>query len=184
MLSAVFLASLLAGLLLAVRAMLVGVERPRATGELRPGISIPAVAGFATAFGLVGYVLLRFAALSPVAAIVGAVIAGGLATAGAVVLVAKWAVSPPAEDHDHDHHHGGPPEWYVLQGTPATVTRAIPGGDGEGEIAYEGEGGARHATPARSFDGTPLDLGADVVIDRIEDGMAYVEAWAVVEKRL
>jgi len=183
-LSAVFLASLLAGLLLAVRAMLVGVERPRATGELRPGISIPAVAGFATAFGLVGYVLLRYAGLSDAVTIVGALVAGGLATAGAVVLVAKWAVSPPAEDHDHDHHHhGGPPEWYVLQGTPATVTRAI-AADGEGEIEYEGEGGARHATPARSFDGTPLDVGADVVIDRIEDGMAYVEAWAVVEKRL
>ena len=29
-------------LLLAVRAMLVGVERPRASGELRTGISIPA----------------------------------------------------------------------------------------------------------------------------------------------
>lgn len=183
MLSAVFLASLLAGLLLAVRAMLVGVERPRESGELRPGISIPAVAGFATAFGLVGYVLLRYVELSPVAAIVGALVAGGLATAGAVVLVAKWAVSPPAEDHDHDHHHGGPPEWYVLQGTPATVTRAI-AGDGEGEIEYEGEDGARHAAPARSFDGTPLGVGADVVIDRIEDGMAYVEDWAVVEKRL
>lgn len=183
MLSAVFLASLLAGLLLAVRAMLVGVERPRAGGELRPGISIPAVAGFATAFGLVGYVLLRYAAASPVVAVVGGLVAGGLATAGAVVLVAKWAVSPPSEDDDHDHHHHGNPEWYVLQGTPATVTRAI-SADGEGEIEYEGEAGARHATPARSFDGTPLDVGAEVVIDRIEEGVAYVEAWALVEKRL
>ena len=183
MLSAVFLASLLAGLLLAVRAMLVGVERPRPGGELRPGISVPAVAAFATAFGLVGYVLLRYAAVSSVVAIVGAVVAGGLATAGAIVLVAKWAVSPPAEDDDHDHHHHGNAEWYELQGTPATVTRAI-SAEGEGEIEYEGVGGARHATPARSFDGTPLDAGAEVVIDRIEDGVAYVEAWAAVEKRL
>lgn len=184
MLSAVFLASLLAGLLLAVRAMLVGVERARPSGEVRPGISVPAVAGFATAFGLVGYVLLRYADVSDVVAIVGALVAGGLATAGAIALVAKWAVSPPSEDdHDHDHHHHGNPEWYVLQGTPATVTRAIPA-TGDGEIEYEGEEGARHATIARSFDGTPLGLGAEVVIDRIEDGVAYVEDWAAVEKRL
>jgi hypothetical protein len=30
----------------------------------------------------------------------------------------------------------------------------------------------------------PLAKGADVVIDRIEDGVAYVEEWAVVEQRL
>lgn len=184
MLSAVFLASLLAGLLLAVRAMLVGVERPRPGGEMKPGISVPAVAAFATAFGLVGYALLRYAAVAPVVAVGTAVVAGGLATAGAIVLVAKWAVSPPAEDDDHHHHHG-PDERYELQGTPGTVTRAIgPGEAGDGEIVYEGEGGARIAVPARSFDGTALDAGADVAIDRIEDGVAYVEAWAVVEKRL
>ena len=183
MLSAVFLASLLAGLLLAVRAMLVGVERPRPSGELRPGISVPAVAAFATAFGLVGYVLLRYVAVAPLVAVIGGAVAGGLATVGAIMLVAKWAVSPPSEDHDHHHHHHGPDERYELQGTPGTVTRAI-AGDGVGEIEYEGEGGARHATPARSFDGTPLDVGVEVAIDRIEDGVAYVEAWAVVEKRL
>jgi hypothetical protein len=29
-----------------------------------------------------------------------------------------------------------------------------------------------------------LPAGAEVVIDRIEDGVAYVEEWAVVERRL
>jgi hypothetical protein len=29
-----------------------------------------------------------------------------------------------------------------------------------------------------------LFVGADVVIDRIEDGIAFVEEWAVVEQRL
>ena len=184
MLSAVFLASLLAGLLLAVRAMLVGVERPRPDGEgTAPAVSLPSIAAFATAFGLVGYVLLRYAETSSAVAIGVAVGAGALAVAGAVVLVAKWAVSPPSEDDDHHHHHAD--ERYELQGTPGTVTRAIgPGEEGEGEIVYEGEGGARIAVPARSFDGTALDAGADVAIDRIEDGVAYVEAWAVVEKRL
>jgi hypothetical protein len=29
-----------------------------------------------------------------------------------------------------------------------------------------------------------LPVGTDVVIDRIEDGVAFVEEWAVVEQRL
>ena len=44
--------------------------------------------------------------------------------------------------------------------------------------------GAQYAIPARSFDGSPLEVGDEVMIDRIEDGIAWVEAWAVVEKRI
>jgi hypothetical protein len=31
---------------------------------------------------------------------------------------------------------------------------------------------------------TLIDSGSEVVIDRIEDGVAFVEEWAVVEQRL
>jgi hypothetical protein len=181
-LSVVFLASLLAGLLLGVRAMLVGVERPRPDGTgTRPAVSMPSIAAFATLFGLVGHLLLRYAELSPAVALGLAVVAGALGVAGAVALVARWAVSPPAEHDDH-HHHGVDPR-YLLQGTPAVVTRAVTA-DRDGEIRYVGEDGAHYATPARSFDGSALEVGVDVAIDRIEDGVAYVEAWALVEKRL
>jgi hypothetical protein len=37
---------------------------------------------------------------------------------------------------------------------------------------------------ARSWDGAPIDAGADVAIERVEGGVAYVERWAQVEARL
>ena len=175
MFSAVFLASLLAGLLLGVRAMLVGVERPSGTGaQPRTALSLPSIAVFATLFGLVGYLLQRYAAVDLAVALIVAIVVGAGGVVGFVALVAKWAVpSAAAEPED---------ERYVLQGAPAHVTRAI-SADGDGEVSYTVDG-AQYATLARSFDGTPLDAGSDVVIDRIEDGVAYVEAWAMVERRL
>ena len=155
--------------------MLVGVERPGPDGrQPRTALSAPTIATFATVFGLVGYLLLRYAALGAVTAVV---VAAALALAGAfgmIALIAKWAVpSAAAEPED---------ERYLLQGTPARVTRAM-SADRDGEVVYELDG-AQYATMARSFDGSPLDTGAEVVIDRIEGGIAYVEAWALVEKRL
>jgi len=35
-----------------------------------------------------------------------------------------------------------------------------------------------------SIDGKPIQAGADVVIDRIENGLAFVERWEVVEGRI
>ena len=32
--------------------------------------------------------------------------------------------------------------------------------------------------------GPPIEADVEVVIDRLEDGVAYVESWAVVEQRL
>jgi len=37
---------------------------------------------------------------------------------------------------------------------------------------------------ARSLGTTLIPTGSDVVIDRIEDGVAFVEEWSVVEQRL
>jgi hypothetical protein len=176
LLSAVLLASLLAGLLLGVRTMIVGVERPDPSGVApRAALSAPTVATVATVFGLVGYVLHRYTTLGDVLVVVVAAASAAAAAAGMVALIARWAVPGAAAE---------PPDpRYLLQGTPAQVTRGMTA-DEEGEVEYRGEDGARYATPARSFDGAPLEVGAEVVIDRIEDGVAYVEAWALVEKRL
>jgi hypothetical protein len=176
LLTAVFLASFLAGLLLGVRAMIVGVERPPRTGtQPRTALTAPSVAAAATTFGLTGYVLLRYMGAGAAAAIA---IAAGLAllsALSAIALIAKWAVPSAAAEP--------PDERYLLQGTPATVTRAVTA-DVDGEVSYAAADGAQYATPARSFDGSALGVGAEVVIDRVEDGVAYVEAWALVEKRL
>ena len=176
LLSAVLLASLLAGLLLGVRTMIVGVERPDPRGvQPRAALSAPTIATAATVFGLVGYLLHRYTTLGDVPVVAIAAVLAAAAAAGMVALIARWAVPSAAAE---------PPDpRYLLQGTPARVTRAMEG-EARGEVEYRDEHGAPHATPAISFDGSPLATGAEVVIDRIEDGVAYVEAWALVEKRL
>jgi hypothetical protein len=44
--------------------------------------------------------------------------------------------------------------------------------------------GTRHAVIAVSLNGDSIAQGSDVVIERIEDGTAFVEPWAAVERRL
>jgi hypothetical protein len=38
--------------------------------------------------------------------------------------------------------------------------------------------------PAKSIDGNPVDVGTEVVIETITDGVASVELWSVVEQRI
>lgn len=187
--SAVFAACFIAGLLLAVYVMLYGVERPvavvpraphEATGghdrraEPRPIVNGQNVAAFLVLFGAAGYLLDRRFPLAPVAVLGGAGLAGALGFALSVVLLTAWAVPSARRDVVDDR--------YLLQGHPATVTRAIPA-EAEGEIAYEADG-RRWTVPARSWDGAPIGAAAEVAIDRVEGGVAYVEEWAQVEARL
>ena len=182
-----FLGFFLAGLVLGVGAMLFGVERKGKTAPRHPGaepptigarLTVPNVAAFATVFGAVGYLLHRYTILSLVAIVAVAAVLGVAGVVGAVLLVARWALpGVVAEVVD---------ERYLLQGTPAKVTRVVGPGAGAPsayEISYELEG-RTHVLPARSLDDAPLAQGADVVIERVEEGYAYVEAWSVVERRL
>jgi membrane protein implicated in regulation of membrane protease activity len=70
----------------------------------------------------------------------------------------------------------------VLTGHVARVTAAI-GAAAGGAVAYTLEG-RRHDMPAISLDGSPIQAGADVVIERIEGGLAFVEPWEAVEGRI
>lgn len=182
-----FLAFFLAGLLLAVGAMLFGVERRAKAAPPHPGaepptvgarLTIPNVAAFATLFGAIGYLLHRYTTLGTGATLVIAAVIGVGGVVGAVLLVARWAL-PGVVSEVVD-------ERYLLQGTPARVTRVIGSGIGAPsayEISYD-EKGRTHVLPARSLDGASLSEGSDVVIERVEEGYAYVEAWSVVERRL
>lgn len=188
--TAVYAGSFVAGLLLAVYVMLYGVERPaavtpraphEATGghdprtEPRPLGNGQNVAAFLVLFGAAGYLLHRARPDAPAfMAPLGAVVAGVVGFAVSALLLRAWAV-PGARREVVD-------ERYLMQGHPATVTQAIPA-DGAGEIAYEADG-RRWTVPARAWDAQPIALGAEVAIDRVEDGVAYVEAWAEVEARL
>jgi membrane protein implicated in regulation of membrane protease activity len=103
-----------------------------------------------------------------------ALLIGTAAGAFAVRVVRRAAAFVPEHDPDDPR--------YVLQGHVATVTSPIrPGGDGE--ISYVVEG-TRHTVRARGLDGSVAERGTEVVIERIEDNVAYVEPWVEVEKRL
>lgn len=206
--STVFLASFVIGLLLAVRAMLHGIERPAkpiragrtagpgtdgtasaaagpgaggtaraAAGSLAPPrfvLNLPTTAGFATGFGATGYLLVRYTTLKPVPVVVIALLAGAAGAVGALTLVAAWAI-PAVKAEVVD-------ERYLLQGAPARVV-SISNNGSSGTIEYQADGATLTARAA-GLDGVLLEAGTDVVIERIEDGVAYVEPWDRVEARL
>jgi len=70
----------------------------------------------------------------------------------------------------------------VLTGHIARVTAAINAATA-GAVEYTLEG-RRHDVAAISLDGSAIQAGADVVIERIENGLAFVERWEVVEGRI
>jgi hypothetical protein len=145
-----------------------GGERPAAR------LNLPLLAGFATAFGATGYLLHRYSTLAQLPSMGVAALVGAAGALGAVTLVARWALGGAPLDTDDPR--------YVLQGHLARVTAPIEGERG-GEVSYVVDG-VRYVVRARSLDGGAVPLDAEVVIERIEDGVAHVERWAVVEERL
>ena len=183
----VYLLAFLAGLVLGVYAMIRGVERigtrgrspeldatGRPIGTPRFAFTAPTTGAFATVFGITGYLLWRYTALSVGTQLIIGLAAGLVGAVLATTAVARWATQ--AAEHDVVD------ERYLLQGHPAQVVSAIAATQ-TGEIAYL-VGGKRYEVIAQSLDGTPVDVGTEVVIDRVENGVAYVEPWAQVEQRL
>jgi hypothetical protein len=180
-----FLVSFLVGLLLMVGAMLWGVERtpkeagshPAGTPAIRARLTVPNLGAFLTLFGVTGYPLYRYAGLNVVPTLLLAAILGVAGVVGASLIIARWAVPGVAAEVVDER--------YLLQGQPARVTRVARDASGlpAYEITYE-DAGHERVTRARSLDGSALADGSDVVIERIEEGYAYVEAWSIVEKRL
>lgn len=173
----VFLACFIGGLLLAVQIMIAGVERPRAEhpqGERTFRLSPPVVSAILVVFGIVAYLMARRQVGSlATQIIVAAVLAGIVAAITARLVRDWWKVTPEHETDD---------ERYILQGHVARVTKAIPSNQ-DGEVLLDIDGNPR-VLRARGVDATELNAGADVVIERIEDDVAYVESWTEVEKRL
>jgi membrane protein implicated in regulation of membrane protease activity len=175
--SIIYLACFIGGLLLGVRIMIAGVERPREahpSGERTFRLSPAVVAVAALVFGLAGYLLYRRQVGTEITQIL---VAAGLAVIASVVTARLvrdwWKVTPEFETDD---------ERYVLQGHVAQVTKPIAQGV-DGEVVFE-LNAVNHVHPARSIDASTIPAGSEVVIERIEDGIAYVESWAEVEKRL
>jgi hypothetical protein len=162
-------------LLLAVFAMLHGVEHARRNRSRAPSpfFNLPVIAAFAVGFGAAGYPLISRSRLPSWAILLIALASGGLAISGMITLLARWAL------RNAEHPSAGNDE---IQGQLAVVSQEI-GSGGAGEITYE-HLGQQLRIPALSLNERPMPVGADVVIDRIDNGIAFVEEWSVVEQRL
>jgi membrane protein implicated in regulation of membrane protease activity len=174
MIQAIAVMLLITGLGVGVKVAFFGVERRRG-GEIRrphAAINLPAAAAAMVAWGAVGYALSRGGVRLSLT-ILFASVASALAWVGMGTLLAMWALRAPL----HDPHELAE----ILQGHVAVVLSTI--GTVPGTISYQLHGES-HVVSARSIGGEPIEAGTDVVIDRIEDGVAYVEPWALVEQRL
>jgi len=170
-----FLAVFIVGLVLGVVSMIGGIDQNHRRGAWVKYVNLPTAGVAAALFGVVGYPLATYTNLgtAPILAIAGiAAAAGAAATVG---VIAGWAV-PSSRRESVD-------ERYLLQGHLAKVVRAIRTDEEGGEISYEHDG-ARHTVMARSLDGKAISAGVDVVIERIENAIAYVELWSTIEREL
>lgn len=155
--------------------MLHGVEQthPNRTRAPSPVFNLPSYAAFGFGFGVVGYPLAKRTGLPAWAILLIALIAGLLTVSAMITLLARWALRGATSASAHDDE---------IQGQLAVVTRDIQS-NSPGEISYESFGKTVR-TPAIAISARWLPVGSEVVIDRIENGVAMVEEWAVVEQRI
>jgi hypothetical protein len=170
-----YLLVFLVGLALTVHVMLHGVERwkRRRSPKPSPVLNPPAVAALAMGIGASGYLLSSRTKLSVFPVLLISIVIGAAALAGMIVLMAKWALrgSIPAHSDEDD-----------INGQVATVTRNITA-ERPGEIRWYAWG-KEHVMPARAIGQAEITTDTEVVIDVVEDGVALVELWSVVEQRL
>lgn len=174
----VYAAAFALGLLVSVYAMLNGTVRAgRTPGMVEPphaAFNAPVAGAALIASGAVGYLVAKYSQLGTISTLILALIAAAAGWIGMSVLMARWALQGPLSDPHEDLEE--------LQGTIATVTRAI-SAEALGEISYSFRG-APLLAPARCVTGEPVPEGAEVVIDKVENGMADVEPWSTVEQRI
>jgi len=176
MISKVFyLLVFLAGLALAVHVMLHGVMRWKRRRSQKPSafLNPPTAAALAMGVGASGYLLSSKTNLGVIPALLISLVIGAAALTGMIVLMAKWALRSSLPVHSEEEE---------INGQVATVTRDIIPGD-PGEITWYAWD-QKHILPAVAIGNAVITSGSEVVIDVVEDGVARVELWSVVEGRL
>lgn len=164
---------LVAGLTAGVISMVGGIDRLGRGGARVRYLNVPTFAVAATVFGIVAYPIAKYTALGTTAILLIAGAAGIAGGVGMFAIIAAWAVPSAAKEVKDER--------YTHQGQFGRVTRAI--GERGGEIEFGADGRVQRV-PAKSLDDTPIELGAEIVIERIEDGTAYVERWTKIAHRL
>ena len=164
------------GLLLGVRVMISGAERPTgaADGLVKPGTLMPMIAAFGTIAGFSGYILTRFGYSSDAWALFFAMVLGGIGAATARMVVRRsFSKAQQAATAEIP---------FRFQGHVARVVAPIEG-DRPGRIVLQVNAGQLQFS-ATTLDGTPIGVGSEVVIERIDGDAAVVEPWSRVEDRL
>jgi hypothetical protein len=169
-----FLSSFVIGLGLAVYSMLHGVESSKSGHAKRPSalFNASSFSAFTIFLGAVGYLLVTRTTLGLVSVAAIGIGAAFIATATAAVLLARWALPHSGDENETD----------TLQGLIGRVTRSI-SASGPGEIAFFSNG-AKRTIAAEGIDESEIPRDTEVVIDRIQNGVARVELWSTVEQRL
>jgi hypothetical protein len=125
------------------------------------------VLAFLAWFGGVGYILTVHSTMLATLALLFA-LAGGLGAAWIVfVVMVKLMNAEGSHMREEDYRYEG------MVGTVSVPIRA----GGTGEIIFE-QNGVRKCAGARAADGKALERGAEVVMSRYENGIAYVERWS------
>lgn len=128
--------------------------------------NVSTISAFVTWFGGAGWLLARYSSLTAFA-VTAAASAAGLVGGGIVFVTLARFVFPRLTVMR--------PEDYRIEGTLGHVTSPLAAG-GTGEIVYL-LGGTQHVDGARSLAGDAIERGAEVVILKLEGGIAYVERW-------
>lgn len=130
-------------------------------------ISVGSILAFLTWTGGVAYLLRNGAdAQAAVSVVLG--IGAGLIGAYAVYLMLKKVRASEAGLMRSED--------YAMPGVIGRVTSSIREG-GTGEIVYE-QAGVRQVSGARASDGTAIPRGTEIVVHRLQGGIAYVEPWS------
>ena len=134
-------------------------------GQISP-FNVSTIAAFVTWFGAAGLLLTRYSGWTA-AAIVTVATAAGIVGGGIVFVTLSRFLLPRLTTMNAED--------YREAGTVGRLSVTIREG-GTGEVTYE-LGGARRVDGARTLDGTPLEKGTEVLIHKVERGIAYVERW-------
>lgn len=140
-------------------------------GDLASHISpfnLSSISAFVTWFGGAGWLLTRYSSFTALLVLLIASVAGTVGGGIVFVTLSRYVFPRLTVMRPQDYEVKG------VVGRLASPIRA--GEEGTGEVVYT-LAGARRVDGARSVTGEALEQGTEVVILRVEKGIAYVQRW-------
>jgi hypothetical protein len=128
--------------------------------------NLSTISAFLAWVGGAGYLLTLYSSFAALVVLAFATIMGTIGGGIIFLVLARWVFPRLTHMRAED---------YAREGTIARVSSGIAEG-GTGEIVYTLEG-AQHVDGARSASGEALARGTEVVILKVERGIALVERW-------